>query len=281
MTAFVRVASGIERRPWIGSPRHALRRAITRHPSVYLPLARWKQPNSVLSARTRLVLDGFTRSAGTFGAIAFQLAQNDHVALAHHMHASAPLVVAARHGVPVIVTVREPEPTIVSALIREPRVTPAQWLKTYAAFYESLAPYRDRFVIATFEEMTSDFGEVIQRANDRFGTRFRPFEHTPGNVQVVFDLIDERAEGPPWQPHINRFISGLISFDEYRTATRGSREIPSERNGVPEFRVQRPSHARESAKAGVRERYRAPVLAELRTRADEAYGGLVGSGGVR
>src|SRR5207249_10371968 len=96
----------------MGSPRHALRRRITMYPSVYLPLANWKKPGSVLGTDTQLVLDGFTRSASTFAVVAFQLAQNDHVRVAHHLHAAAHLTAATALHVPALVTVREPQPTI-------------------------------------------------------------------------------------------------------------------------------------------------------------------------
>ena len=267
-------------RSLLGSPRHALRRWISMYPTIYLPMAHLKNEHSVLEARTELVLDGTSRSANTFAAIAFQLAQNDHVRLAHHMHAAASLVAAARRGVPTLITVREPEPTILSSLMREPQVTPRQWLKTYVAFYERILPFRSAFVIATFTEVTSDFGAVTRRVNERFATRFREFDHTEQNVQAVFTLIDERAEGPPWQPFLNRFVSGLLSADEYRALTQRYRDgSEGRRRSVPELRVQRPSAQREAAKGQMRERYQDPGLADLRNAAEQAYRAFVGTAG--
>lgn len=271
---------GPDGRSLLGSPRHALRRWISMYPTIYLPMARLKNEHSVLEARTELVLDGTSRSANTFAAIAFQLAQNDHVRLAHHMHAAASLVAAARRGVPTLITVREPEPTILSSLMREPQVTPRQWLKTYVAFYERILPFRSAFVIATFTEVTSDFGAVTRRVNERFATRFREFDHTEQNVQAVFTLIDERAEGPPWQPFLNRFVSGLLSADEYRALTQPYRDgSGGRRRSVPELRVQRPSAQREAAKGQMRERYQDPGLADLRNAAERAYRTFVGTAG--
>lgn len=258
--------------------RHALRRPISLHPWPYLALARWKSGHSVLGPETELVVDGFTRSAGTFAAIAFQLAQDDHVRVAHHMHAAGALVAAGRRGVPVLLTVRAPEPTILSAMVREPGIPVGQWLRTYIAFHERLLPHRACFVVATFDEVTSDLGDVIDRLNARFGTRFRRFEHTEENVRTVFRLIEERAEGPPWQPHLNRFVSGLISAGEYLERTRPFREA-GRRPRVPEHRVQRPSAVREAAKERVRARYRAPRLEPLRARAEAAYRALAGGDG--
>lgn len=253
------------------SPRHALRRRISTYPRLYLPLARWKSGESVLRAETQLVIDTFPRSANTFAVIAFQLAQNGHVRVAHHMHAPASLLAAAARGVPALVPVREPAPTIVSGHIREPHITLRQLLKTYSTFFESITPARDRFVIATFDEVTADFGAVIRRVNERFGTRFRDFEHSKENLEAVFALIDERAGGPPWQPFLNRFASGVISADEYFGATRVHREARRDQFVVPENRIQRPSRRRDAMKSAVEERYRDPALAGLRARAERAF----------
>jgi hypothetical protein len=274
MSGTITARESIGRGPLIGSPRHALRRSVMMHPSLYLPLARWKRGESVrvLDARTELVVDGFERSANTFAAIAFQVAQNDHVRVAHHMHAVAPLIEAAARGVPTLITARSPRATITSAMIRQPRVTARQWLKTYAAFYERIMFARSGFVVATFEDVTSDLGAVIRRVNQRFSTEFREFEHTEANVKTVFSLIDERAEGPPWQPSLNRFVSGLLSVDEYLSVTRAYRESPAPRTRASvEEHVGRPSATREAVKPVMLQRYDASSLSPLRVRAEQAY----------
>lgn len=267
----VRLPEPVVRKLWLPSPRHTLRRRVSTYPRVYLPLARWKSGDSVLRAETELVIDTFPRTANTFAVIAFQLAQNGHVRVAHHMHAPASLLAAAARGVPALVPVREPEPTIVSGHIREPQFTLRHLLKDYITFFESITPARDRFVIAAFDEVTSDLGSVIRRVNERFGTRFREYEHSEENLEIVFALIDERAEGPPWQPFLNRFASGVISADEYFEATRVHREARREPPVVPENRIQRPSPRRDAMKSVVEERYRDPALARLRARAEKAF----------
>jgi hypothetical protein len=271
----VRLPEPVAKRLQVPSPRHALRRSISTRPRLYLPLARWKSGDSVIGAETELVIDSFPRSANTFAVLAFQLAQNSHVRVAHHMHASASLLAAAARGVPALVPVREPQPTIVSGYIREPQFTLRQLLKDYCAFFESIIPVRDRFVIATFDEVTSDLGAVIGRVNERFGTRFGDFEHSTENIEIVFALIDERSEGPPWQPSLNRFASGVISADEYFEATQVHRDARRDTFIVPEDRIQRPSPRREAMKSQVLERYRDPTLAGLRARAESAFRGFV------
>jgi hypothetical protein len=260
----------------IGSPRHAVRRRLTEHPSLYLPLANWKRSGRALDHDTDLVLDGVTRTATTFAVIAFQLAQNDHVRVGHHLHAAAHITAAVERHVPTLVTVREPEAMVLSSLVREPRVTPRQWLKTYAAFYERILPFRDGFVVATFDQVTSDFGAVTRCVNERFGTRFREFEHTEPNVRLVFQLIDERVQPLPWSEALRQFISGYVSADEFWAASRPLRTNPeTARPVVPKLRVQRPTDEREARKAELRARYRHPDLAGLRARAESAYRAVV------
>ncbi|RLI77727.1 hypothetical protein DRP04_10965, partial [Archaeoglobales archaeon] len=76
-------------------------------------------------------------------------------------------------------------------LVREPHISAEQALKDYIRFYRTVVPYRDKFVVGRFEEVTTNFGEVIRRVNARFGTNFKPFEHTEENLQKVFQIVDE------------------------------------------------------------------------------------------
>jgi len=267
--------SGVAEEPLLatalGRLRHAVRRSASAHPTLYLPVARRRYPGAVVDGRTQIVIDGFTRSAVTFAVVAFQFAQNDHVRVAHHLHAAGHLIEAARRRVPTLVPVRPPEDTIVSALVREPGVTPRQFLKSYALFYERLVPYRDAFELASFEEVTSDLGTVIERVNHRFGTMFRAFRHDEASVRQVFELIDERARRPPWEPLMGEFLAGSCSLDDYRRErdriiAEGVRLPP-----IPEERVQRPSEARRAKGQAARAAYLRPELAALRTRAERAY----------
>lgn len=263
----------------LGGLRHATRRLLIRSPRVYLPIARRRHPHGVIRDDTQIVIDGFTRSAVTFAVIAFQMAQNDHVRVAHHLHAPAHLLAGVRRGVPVLVPIRAPEDTILSAMIREPGVPAAQWLRSYVDFYRRLPALSDRIVIAPFEEVTVDFGAVTHRVNRRYGTSFFEFKHAEVDVDAVFDLIEERASRPPWQPLLGAFLGGRISYDEYRELTAEAR-VGYAAGLIPEQRVQRPSAERAAMKEALRTRYDAPALGSLRRRAERAYGEAVAASRV-
>jgi hypothetical protein len=252
--------------------RHVIRRRISAYPSIYLPLMRRKFPGAVLDRDTDLVIDGFTRSAGTFAVVAFQLAQNGHVRLAHHLHAAAHLKAAARRGVPAIVPIRRPEETVLSAIIREPLVPVGQFLRSYVDFHARISPYRGSQVVATFEQVTTDFGSVIGRLNSRFGTGFREFHHDEADVERCLALIEERSRRPPWEHLLGDFLSGRMSADEYEAATAGFRSDPRVRLApVPENRVQRPSEERRAIRDSLAPLYHAPRLARLREEAERLY----------
>ena len=254
----------------LNAARHEMRRVMIRHPALYLPLARRRHRHGAICAETQIVIDGFTRSAVTFALVAFQLAQNDTVRTAHHLHALAHLMAGVKRGLPVLVPIRPPEDTVLSAAIREPEASVGQWLRSYVDFYRGLPPLAHGLVIATFDDVTSDFGAVTHRVNQRFGTSFMEFQHSASEVATVFDLIDERASRPPWQPLLGEFLGGMISYDEFKRLTKVDRDAV-EMRAIPELRVQRPSAARDELKAELRETYLAPRLERHRRRAEQLY----------
>ena len=170
--------------------RHLLRSRIDTHPTVYLTLCRIrpKTRQITVSKDTEIVIEGFSRSANTFAVAAFTFAQGRPVKIARHLHAPAQVIEAVRRGIPCIVLIRKPRDAVLSLLVREPHISAEQALKDYIRFYRTVVPYRDKFVVGRFEEVTTDFGEVIRRVNARFGTNFKPFEHTDKNPRKVFQL---------------------------------------------------------------------------------------------
>jgi hypothetical protein len=257
--------------------RWGLRSRIAEHPALYLPIARVKYGQAVVSADAKLLIDGFTRSGVTFAVIAFQACQREPVRVAHTLHAPAHVAAAVRRGIPTLVTIRDPEAAVLSTIIREPYVTAEQGLRAWMRFYARILPHRHGFVLGFFDDIVGDYGRVIRAINDRFGTTFKEFEHTPENVETCFSVIEDRARRPPWSEALGQFESGLIGLSEYRAAV--ARYGPPGRLApIPESRVPRPSSEREVIKEALVAQIWGPALRELRLDARRLfaqYGGQV------
>jgi hypothetical protein len=252
--------------PAVRRARHRLRTRVSEHPGLYLPFARHKYPGpspEVIGPQTELVIDGYTRSATTFAVYALQLAQDRPVRMAHHLHAPAQLVAAARRGVPALALIRRPEGAILSQLVREPDVAMRDALVAYARFYARLMPHRHALVVGEFAEVTGDFGAVVRRLNARFGTSFTPFAHTPAHVTECLDLIRHRGT---LSPVLLGFESGTATAAEAwrEAAALAGRTVATADAWVP-------SAGRERSKDELRAQWRSPQLAGPRARAERAY----------
>jgi hypothetical protein len=248
--------------------RHVVRSRIAEFPALYLPFARRKYPGpspEVIGADTELVIDGYTRSASTFAVYALQLAQDRPVRLAHHLHAPAQLIEAARRDVPALLLVREPRGAILSQLVREPGVALRDALVAYARFHERLLPYVNRFVVADFETVTSDFGSVIRELNRRFAVSFNEFVPTETATRECFEFIEQRGS---LSPILLGFESGLVSADQARRELRALRQ----RGAAGELGdAWMPSESRGRAKDELSRAWEHPGLSRLRRRACAAY----------
>lgn len=164
------------------------------HPAIFSALYRLKGETRAVTPTTQLVIEGFPRSANTFSVWAFKQAQGEEVGnvihVAHHLHYPAQVIRAAQWGIPALVLLRNPEDAVTSWVIRNPQPLDRA-LRHYISFYKSVARYRDAWVLGLFEEVTQDYGAVIEQINDRFGTQFSPFHHTKENVEKVFSYVED------------------------------------------------------------------------------------------
>ena len=167
------------------------------YPAVYFSLYRLLRQDAsrIVTPDTQLVIEGFPRSGNSFARRAFVMAQNesfDTTRIAHHMHVPAQVVRAAQWQIPTLVLIRRPRDAVLSFAVWDP-ISVDQALRYYLSFYETVEKYRDACVLGPFEEVTEDFGQVIKRINDRFGTTFSLFSHDEHNIGKVFTDMDTFA----------------------------------------------------------------------------------------
>ena len=136
------------------------------------------------------MIEGMPRSGNTFARHAFDLAQAAPLVVSSHVHTPSAVVAAVRCDIPTLVLVRRPLDTVISLVIAAPHVTLDAAVDEWIHHYEVLWPLRDSFVVATFDEVTEDFGAVTERLNRRFGTSFDRFQPTEENIAAVFASIE-------------------------------------------------------------------------------------------
>lgn len=241
---------------------YRMRTFIRQYPVLFLPFSRWRwtrwrqqycpdprgpepaAPEPVMKD-TKIVIEGFPRMGNTFAHIAFKMAQDNPVKIGHHTHAAAQIVAAAKMNIPTIVLIRDPESAIISYLIGDfdPSLTIGQSLREYISFYQSILPYKNGYVVATFEDVTTNFGAIIHIVNEKFGTCFGEFQHNGENVQKCFNLIDEG-----YQKTFGDLSEKVIS---------------------------RPSASRSSLDKELREQFHADKFSKLRKKAYSVYTALI------
>lgn len=150
----------------------------------------------LVSDQTDVVIEGYPRSGNSFAEEAFLSAQKDiPVQMASHLHFPGQVARAVRLKKPCMVVIRQPIDAIASLLIycRENYST-RQAIREYNDFYELVLRKRNAVFIARFEDIRTDFGQVMLQFNDRFGCSFIPFDHTPENEQRCFEHLKRLAD---------------------------------------------------------------------------------------
>jgi hypothetical protein len=242
-----RFGSYVDERPAVFRFEKWLQTHAGKHPAAFYGLYRLarKDRARVVTPDTQLVIEGYPRSANSFARVAFTRAQKERVRIANGLHVPAQVIRAARWRIPTLVLIRDPRDAVLSFAIRDP-ISVEQAIRYYLSFYETVAAYRDAYVLGTFEEVTGDFGRVIRRVNSRFGTTFSLFRHNERNVEAVLARIERNSKR---------------SFGESNWENKASR----------------PLAARENKKRDLVHELENPRLESLMSRAEAVYDRLTDS----
>jgi hypothetical protein len=209
--------------------RHHLRQPLSCTPYLW-DLAVQARPGkrTTLARRdTALLIEGFSRSGNTYSAAAFAVSNGSDVPVARHLHAAAHVLRAARFGVPILLLVREPRAAVSSYLVRRPTLTVEEGLDEYCDFYRTVWRVRSSLVVGHFDDVVTDFGDVLRRVNRRFGTGFAPYETTPANEETTMALVEEmnrrECAGELVETHVGR---PSLQREDLKAVLQGAFEQP-------------------------------------------------------
>lgn len=176
-----------------------LRTAVGCYPGLFNRLYRCfdSDPDRLVGPQTELVIEGFPRSANSFSVNAFTWAQGRAVNIANHIHVPGQIFAGLALGKPVCLLIRPPEEAIPALLAKIAHFSPRDVAAAYARYYRALQPYRDAVVLATFAEATGNFGQVIDRLNEKFSMNYK--------------TIDQETH--------DQFSRRFLALDKYQRAT--------------------------------------------------------------
>jgi hypothetical protein len=221
---------------------------VAARPTLAVPTARVRRPSQALHRDTDVVIEGFPKSANSFVTHAFRMPQDRELKIAHHNHAAGVVVVACRRHVPALVLIRQPIEAVSRIALVRPHISLRLLLRGWISFYRHLLPWRGRFAVGRFEDVTTDLGAVMAEMNERLGTRFAPFDHTPENERAAFRALEE-----DWATRID----------------------PAEL--AHDLNVGRPSPGRDAMTEEILARLRSAPYEPLRTSASSLYDRIVGA----
>lgn len=165
-------------------------------PTLYFILLRKDLAYLLVSKTSDIVIEGYPRSGNSFAETAFLFSQGDtQVQIASHLHLPAHVARAVRLKKPCLVLIRNPIEAIASFLAYHGGNYPVpQAIKEYIDFYKLVYQKKDQVLVAPFDLVRTNFGEVMVQLNERFNCSFEVFEHTAENEESCFKLITQEAK---------------------------------------------------------------------------------------
>ena len=167
-------------------------------PGAYLPVMRRRHPEWFLvGADTDLVIEGYQSCGNTFCRDAMEYA-NPEIRIASHVHSWTHVARGLQLGKPVMVLLRPPLDAVASHAVRMRLDDLDRELRRYHRFYRRVSTMAESVVVAPFDMTATRFGDVVERVNARFSTRFNVFEHAnPAAVDAVFGRMELVARTDP------------------------------------------------------------------------------------
>jgi len=181
---------------WIRNRRFRVRQYTARYPWMFFSLYQLSPHNRKLmvTRKTRITIEGYPRSANTYAVYAFKYVNDlQWNQVGHHLHVQAQIIRSVKYKIPVILLIRNPLEAVRSLVVRHDFIPVSEALEDYARFYEDLYRLKDGFVVANFEDVIENFGNITVQLNVKFSCNFNVFPDQDEQAKAsVFDEIDKR-----------------------------------------------------------------------------------------
>lgn len=113
---------------------------------------------------TDFCIEGYQSSSNSFVYNVFRLL-DPSLNIGHHTHSVANLKRCLRYAIPTLVLYRDPDDAIPSLVARF-KPTVSEGATRYCRFYQFVMRHKRQFILASFEETTSNISSVIRRVEE-------------------------------------------------------------------------------------------------------------------
>jgi len=191
-------------RPNLPVSRRGGRRVLWRFPYLYWAFGVLRHRKDCLSRDFDLWVDGYPRSGNSFCVEAIKLA-NPSARIRSHCHLPPFILQAVADKKPGIFLLRKPVDAAISWAIYWDRPL-GLCLDYYIDFHLVLRPRAPELFIASFDQATTRFDQVLARFNQRFGTGYAVPAMGPEFIRRCFAAV-ESSRFSPGQPVDERHVA--------------------------------------------------------------------------
>ncbi len=172
-----------------------------KHTYVYLLFLMRKRMywNVVVNKKTKIVVEGYPRSANTF---AFNIFKRIFLEMgvspkriAHHTHSAAQIIYGAKRNIPMVVVIRDPLSAVTSLIImndlhrKDLSGIADLYLKQYISFHEKIIGLRDKYILADFNMIINNYNHIITEVNEKYKVKFNLLNQDPNEQEAILETI--------------------------------------------------------------------------------------------
>ncbi len=156
-----------------------------------------RRKDLMLNRNTDLCVEGFPRSANTYGVLLIEKFAKHPLNIAHHLHIPSQLTYAIKWNIPAILLIREPSQAIPSLILRE-GVSIATAMDWYNSFHAELIPHKEKLIVWQFEELVNRPLDILRQLNEHLGLWNVEDKLSPQQNEEIFreiDRLDKETKG--------------------------------------------------------------------------------------
>ena len=161
-----------------------------------------------VDSETDIVLEGFPRSANTFSYVALKNIA-PKLKIAHHLHLPVQIISGVKQKKPVVILIRRPKDAIISLLLRNSKININDAIKHYEVFYKIALKYKDKIIIAEFNNVIKDFNIIIKKINKKSNLKLPKFDNSSENLKRCREIVENMDKEDTRLDDINHYTVAL------------------------------------------------------------------------